>query len=255
MMVLAVVVAVVGAALLLAARPGVGGPVDVAFASPTAAVKTPTPTARPTPTPTAIPKPTRTPTPTPVPKATPRPRSGATLDVCDPFLGIACGLDAGTYEPTRFAPPIRFKIGTGWSVTDSETHLLALGRDEGRMTFAGGITVAYPSGDPADAPTNARSLVEAFIETDGVAAGKPTARHIDKHRATIVDLAPTGRDRIALFGSGSQTFFLEPNGTTRIVVIDGTAGPLVIAIEPAGDGTSEAIVRIAMPVALGVQFR
>ncbi len=123
------------------------------------------------------------------------------------------------------------------------------------MTFASGVTAVYPSGDPVEAPTDARMLVEAFIETDGVAAGKPSQKRIDKQRATIVDLAPTGNDRVALFGSGSQTFYLEPNGTTRITVIDGDAGPLVVAVEPSADGTPEAIVRIATPIVTGLQFR
>jgi serine/threonine-protein kinase len=254
LVVLMIVIGVVTAALLLAALPG-GGPRGVAFASPTPRAVAPTqrPTARPTPRPTPTPAPTAK--PTTLAKLDPQPRSPGALDVCDPFFGVACGLDSGTYEPTRFTPSIRFKIGKGWSVADSQPNLLALARDEGQMTFASGITAVYPSGDPADAPTTARMLVEAFIETDGVAAGKPADRHIDKRRATTVDLSTTGRDRVPLFGSGSQAFFLEPNGTTRIVVIDGVAGPLVIAIEATGDGQSAAIVKIAMPVATGVHFR
>ena len=116
------------------------------------------------------------------------------------------------------------------------------------MTFASGITRSIRLAIRSTPRPRRAMLVEAFIETDGVAAGKPSQKHIDKHRATIVDLAPTGHDRVALFGSGSQTFYLEPNGTTRITVIDGQAGPLVVAIEPSADGTSDAIVRIAMPV-------
>jgi hypothetical protein len=177
------------------------------------------------------------------------------LDACGPFFGVSCGLDAGTYEPSHFVPAIRFKIGSGWSVADSRSDVLALARDEGRLTFASGITTVYPSGDPADAPATARLLVEAFIGTDGVAAGKPADRKIDKHKATTVDLSPTGRDRVALFGSGSETFFLEPNGTTRLVVVDTDAGPLVIAIEAAPDRQPAAIVKVATPVVSSVRFR
>ena len=256
LVVLLLVIGIVGAALLLAALPGRGGLGGVALTTPSPRpVATPTPTARPTPTPTATPAPTKAPKPTPVPKTDPKTRGPGALDVCDPFFGVSCGLDAGTYEPTRFTPPIRFKLGAGWSVADSQQDLLALVRDEGRMTFASGITSVYPSGDPVAAPTQARMLVEAFIETDGVAAGKPSQKHVDKHRATIVDLAPTGNGRVALFGSGSQTFYLEPNGTTRITVIDSDAGPLVVAIEPSADGTPDAIVRIATPIVTGLQFR
>ena len=255
LVVLMIVIGVVTAALLLAALPG-GGSRGVAFASPTGrAVVTATPTQRPTARPTPRPTPAPTAKPTALAKVDPLPRSPGALDVCDPFFGVSCGLDAGTYEPTHFTPSIRFKIGKGWAVADSQANLLALARDEGRMTFASGITAVYPSGDPADAPTTARMLVEAFIETDGVAAGKPADRHIDKRRATTVDLSTTGRERVPLFGSGSQAFFLEPNGTTRIVVIDGVAGPLVIAIEATGDGQSAAIVKIAMPIATSVHFR
>ena len=67
-------------------------------------------------------------------------RAPASLDLCDPFFGVACGLDAGTYEPTRFEPPIRFKLGGGWSVADSQPDLIALARDEGPLTFASAIT-------------------------------------------------------------------------------------------------------------------
>ncbi len=255
LIVLTIVVGVVAAALLLAALPGRAGPGGVAFASPTSRpIATPSPTARPTPRPTATPAPTKAPKATPVTKA-PSGTAPGTLDTCDPILGLACGLDAGTYEPSRFTPPIRFKIGKGWSVADSGTDLLALARDEGRMTLASGVTAVYPSGVPEAAPTSARALVEAFIETDGVAAGKPTAKTVGKRRATTVDLAPTGPDRVALFGSGSRTFFLEPNGTTRVVVIDSDDGPLVVSIEAATDGTPAAIVKIALPVAMGIQFR
>jgi hypothetical protein len=243
--------------LLLAARPG-GGLSGVAFASPT-----PTPTVRPTLRPTARPTPTAVPqasvaakpVSTPAQASGPKPPSPGMLDACDPFFGVACGLDAGTYGPSHFVPAIRFKIGSGWSVTDSRSDLLALARDEGRLTFASGITSVYPSGDPVPAPTTARLLVESFIETDGIAAGKPTDKKIDKHRATTIDLSPTGRDRVALFGNGSETFFLEPNGTTRITAIDSDAGPLVIAIEPAADRQPAAIVKVATPVATGVHFR
>jgi hypothetical protein len=177
------------------------------------------------------------------------------LDACDPFFGVACGLDAGTYEPSHFVPAIRFKLGSGWSVTDSRSDVLALARDEGRMTFASSITTIYPSGDPAPAPATAHLLVESFIETDGVAAGKPADRKIDTHRATTIDLSLTGQDRVALFGSGSTTFFLEPNGTTRIVVIDSDAGPLVIGIDAAPDRQPSAILKIALAVATSVHFR
>ena len=70
----------------------------------------------------------------------------------------------------------------------------------------------------------ARLLVETFIDTDGVAAGKPSQSKVDKHRATIVDLVADRRPSGGAVRDGPQTFYLEPDGTTRLIVIDGDAG-------------------------------
>jgi hypothetical protein len=88
-----------------------------------------------------------------------------------------------------------------------------------------------------------------------VAAGRPRAIQIDKRTAFSVDIAPTGPDRLALFGTGTQTYYLEPVGTTRMVVIDGEGGPVVLAIEPIEDSTLEAILREANRVAGSLRFR
>ncbi len=258
LLILLAVVAVVVAATLLASMPGrddLGG-LAVASGSPKA-TRTPAPTPRPTVRPTSIPAPTPKPTPkpTPVPKPTPKPQAGAISDMCQPFLGIACVLGAGTYEPSGFSPAVRFKLGDGWDVATSQAALLALTRDEGVLTLASGISTVYPSGDAVTAPSSAGSLVETFIGTDGVAAGRPDGLRIDKRRATAVDLAPTGPDRVPLFGTGDQTFYLEPDGTTRIIVIDGKDGVLVIAIEPSQDSTLESILKPAQPFVTSLRFR
>ena len=73
-----------------------------------------------------------------------------------------------------------------------------------------------------------------FIGTDHVVAGRTTRTRIGERRATVVDLQVDGPDRVALFGTGSQTFHLEPIGTTRVIAIDLPDGVLVIAIEPRG---------------------
>ena len=120
----------------------------------------------------------------------------------------------------------------------AEHDIIVLGRDTGVLTFASGLTAVYPSGgNAAQAPGTARGLVEAFVTTDGVAARKPSAGRVDKRRATIVDLSLTSPARLALFATSDQTYYLEPHRTTRVFVVDGQDGPLVIAIEPA-DGTN-----------------
>jgi serine/threonine-protein kinase len=254
MVVLLLVVAVVAGALLVAALSGRSDAGGLAFASPTPlATPRPTPTLRPTPLPT--PTAAATVSAKPTPKRPPNTPGRGARDLCDPFLGIACGLDRGTYEPSKFAPPIRFVLGDGWSVSSSDSDGFTIDRTEGSMTFASAIAAVYPSGQPTAPPTSARSLVETFIETNGVAAGKPGQGHIDKHRSTVVDLTPTGPDRVALFSTNTQTFYLEPVGTTRLTAIDGPGGPIVIAVQPAEDSTIDAIRKVADPVVKSFAFR
>jgi hypothetical protein len=257
LVVLVVVAAVVVGALFVAALPGRNDPGSIAFASPTPrATRTPSPkpSARPTPDPTPLP----TPAParaTHAPKPTAKPAAAAGANLCDPFFGIACGLDKGTYAPAAFVPAITFTLGDGWSVATSNPNLLALARDTGTLTFASAIDTVYPNGQAAPAPSSARLLVETFIETDGVAAGKPADRRIDKRTATSINLDGTGRDRIALFGSGEQVFYLEPRGTTRLIVIDSKDGPVVLAIEPTQDSPVETVIPAASVVVKSLRFR
>jgi eukaryotic-like serine/threonine-protein kinase len=252
--VLVAVAAVVAGGLFVASLPGRVDSGGVAFATTTPRpTRTPTPTVRPTAIPT--PRPTTAPDPTPAPKATAQPAPGAVRDLCDPILGFACGLEKGTYEPSRFEPAIQFKLRDGWSTSVWERDLVALGRHEGGLTFASGLISVYTTGDATDAPRSARSLAEAFIETDGVAAGRPASKRIDKRRATVVDLAPRGPDPVPLFGTSTLTYYLEPGGTTRLIVIDGEDGALVLAIEPAEDSTLEALLPEANRVVASLRFR
>ena len=252
LLVLVAVATVVLGGLFVASLPGRADSGAVALAT-----RTPKPTRTPTPTPrpTAVPTVKPTKAPTPIPKTTPKPAAGAARDLCDPIFGFACGLEKGTYTPSRFEPPILFKLRDGWSTSVWESDLIGLDRQEGGLTFASGLISVYPNGDAADAPRSARLVAESFIDTDGVAARRPKAGQVDKHKATIVDLAPTGPDRVPLFGTSTQTFYLEPFGTTRLIVIDGDDGVLVIALEPAGDSTLESLLPEANRVVSSVRFR
>ena len=249
-------VVVVGALLVAALPGGDTGGLAVATTTP-APTRTPAATARPTATVRPTPKPTPRPTaaPTAAPRITARP-AGDTGDLCDPILGFACGLGAGRYEPSGFTPAIRFALGDGWSTVLAEHDIIVLGRDTGVLTFASGLNAVYPSGgNAAQAPGTARGLVEAFVTTDGVAARKPSAGRVDKRRATIVDLSLTSPARLALFATSDQTYYLEPHRTTRVFVVDGRDGPLVIAIEPA-DGTNlETFLPAATSVIDSLRFR
>ena len=259
LVVLLAVAAVVVGALFVASMSGRGGAGFLAAAaSPTATPKpTPRPTATPRPTPSPSPKPTAKPTAKPAakPTPTPKPRPGTVGDVCEPFLGLPCGLGKGTYQPSKFAPVVRFKLADGWSVTTSQPTLLGLERDEGVLTLASSISSVYPSGAARAAPSSARAIVETFIGTDGVASGRPAATRVDKRKSTMLDLSPTGPDRVPLFGAGDQTFYLEPSGTTRIIVVDGRDGVLIIAIEPGEDSALESMWPKAKPVVDSLRFQ
>ena len=106
--VLVVVAAVVVGGLFVASLPGGVDSGVVALATTTPKpTRTPRPMVRPTPVPVPVAAPTAKPTPTPVPKPAIKPPARGARDLCDPILGFACGLDKGTYEPSRFQPPLQ----------------------------------------------------------------------------------------------------------------------------------------------------
>ena len=251
--VLLIVASVVVGALLVAALPGRDdGGIAAATTSPRPS-RTPVATARPTPTVRPTPRPTPI-IPTADPTATPRP-AGVAADLCEPFLGFACGLGAGTYEPSAFEPAVRFVLDDGWSVVVSEPDIAVLARAEGVLTMAGAPRSVFRSGKPIAAPGNASALIDAFIDTEGVSASRPTERRVDKRKATAVDLSPTGQARVAIFGTTDQTYYLEPFATTRVIVVDAKDGLLVIAVEPVEGTTLQTILPTAEAVIDTLRFR
>ena len=264
--VLLIVAAVVGGALVVAMLPGpgdAGTAVASATPRPSATAKPTTrPTVRPTarPTATARPAPTVQPTPSdrPAPTAKPTPRPpGAAADLCGPTLGLSCGLDPGTYEPSAFQPPIRFTLGAGWSTSLVDGEILSLERDAGILTIAGHVSTVFQDGEgsPSEAPTAVDDLVAAFVETPGIDAGDPVSQRVGGRRTTVVDLVASGGERVALYGTSDQTFYVETSGTTRVYVVDAPKGPLVITVEPFVGSTLEAVLPAANQVIGSLRFR
>ena len=252
------VAVIVAGALFVAMRPGEpqAGAVAQATRTPRPATAGPTePTTTPTPTadPTATPVPT--PSPTPTPRPTPRPPRDGALDLCDPILGFACGLDASRYDPSRFEPALRFDLGEGWATSAWAAERIVLERAEGALTFASGIVSIFPAGQPAAAPSTAQGLVEAFIETDGVAADPPTSKRVAKRKTRTVDLATIGPDSVVLFGTPNAIYSLEPFTTTRVIVIQSKDGLVVVTIEPAPDSTLELLLPFTQEVIDSLRFR
>ena len=225
------IVGVVSAGLLVATRPGDGA--------------TPLPTERPAATDTAIgdptdapeatPVPTPDPTPPPSPAASTKGRSlppGDVADLCDTFFDIPCGLAAARYAPSRFSPAFDIELGDGWSNARHTADTVALTREEGVFTFAGKVVQVYPNGEQREPRARARALIEAFIATDGVSATRPAKVRIDGRRGLSSDLTPIDSARIQLFATAGTTYFLEPDRTTRVVVMDLPGATILMAIEP-----------------------
>ncbi len=78
---------------------------------------------------------------------------------------------------------------------------------------------------------------------------------MDKRKATSVDLTPAGEERIGLFGTANQTFYLEAHATTRVIVVEVKGSLLVIAIEPTEATTLEDVLPAANRVIDSLRFR
>ena len=258
LVVLLVVATVVVGALFIAALPGPAGSGGLAAAS-----ATPRPTPTPSPKPTARPTPTPTAAPTPAPaKATPKPEP-------DPQARHGQG-----GRPVRAVLRARLRSRQGHLLArrGSRPPSSSSSATAGRPRRTARIWSASPA-TPASSPSQARSRRSSRTATRGphraprAPSSRPSsapmasppasrrARRSTVGRGALVDLSPTGRDRIALFGTTGQTFFLEPFGTTRIIVVDAADGILIIAIEPTADTTIEAVLPTASAVVKTVRFR
>ena len=250
-------IGIVGGAIAVAALAGGSRTLDSGLPASEAAVETPTRTPKPTPTPSPTPSPTPKPTPSATPTPSPTPvAEGATADLCEIFFDIPCGLGAGRYAPSRFRPAFDIELGDGWSNAAHREDIVVLTRPEGTLTFAGGLRQVFPRGKPGEPSTHARDLMESFIATDGVGATKPKGIRIDRRRAYSSDLQPVGRTRIPLFSTDGSTFNLEPDRTTRIVVVDLPGDDtIVFAIEPSDGYELRDILETADPVAGSINWR
>lgn len=253
---LALVGIVVGA-IAVAALPGSGTALDSGSPASQAAIETPTPT--PKPTPSSTPSPTPSPTPKASPSATPSPTpvaEGDTADLCEVFFDIPCGLGAGRYAPSRFRPAFDIELGDGWSNAAHREDIVVLTRPEGTVTFAGGLRQVFAGGKPGEPSTRARDVMESFIATEGVGATKPKGIRIDRRRAYSADFQPVGSRRVPLFSTEGSTFNLEPDRTTRIVVVDLPGDDMmVLAIEPNDGYELRDILETADPAAGTINWR
>jgi hypothetical protein len=216
-----------------------GQPTEVAFA-------TADPTVAPSQAPPGTPKPSPTPRPLP---------PGKVSDLCESFFGLSCGLGSGRYAPSRFDPAFDVKLGKGWSSAVHEGDLVTLERPQGAMTFASRIGQVFPGGVPTTPRDKARSIIEAFVVTEGVSSTRPASVKIGGRKGLSVDLAPIENRRVAIFTNGATAFYLEPGQTTRLVVIDVRGTAVVLAIEPSRDADLQAILATADKAAGTIRWR
>jgi len=245
---------IVVGAIAVAALPGNAEPLPSDTPS-QAVIETPTPTPKPTQAPSPTPKPTAKPTAsrTEAPTALPE---GQVADLCEVFFDIPCGLGAGRYSPSRFRPEFEIKLGEGWSNATHAEDIVVLTRPEGTLTFAGGLREVYPGGEADEPSSRARDVMEAFIATEGVGATDPADVRIDRRRGFSSDFEPVGTERVPLFSTSSSTFHLEPDRTTRVLVIDLPGDQtVVLAIEPNEGYELRDILETADPAAGTIDWR
>ena len=249
-------VGVLAALVLVAARPGDGGATPVPSGT-AVAQATSEPVPDPTATPEPTPDPTATPDPTPEPSAEPTALPpGEVADLCEIFFDLPCGLGAGRYAPSKFRPAFDVEIGDGWSTAVHREDIVSLTRDAGRLTFAGAITRVFDRDEPREPRARARDLIEAFIATDGVSATRPVSVRIGDRRGLSADLTPIDAGRIELFATDGTSFFLEPDRTTRVVVVDLKGQTTVLlAIEPNEGFELGEILEAADPAAGTIRWR
>jgi eukaryotic-like serine/threonine-protein kinase len=245
---------IVGGAVIVAALPGAARTTITAAPS---LADVATPTARPTPTLSPTPSPTPEPTPTVPPSVAPTAvPEGEVADLCEIFFDIPCALGPGRYSPSRFRPRFEIELGDGWSNSAHTADIVELTRTEGAMTFAGKLTEAYPNGRKIEPRARARDIIEAFLATDGVRATDPTEVKIGGRRGFSTDLAPRDEQRVPLFATEGSSFNLEPNRTTRVVVVDlKGGGTALLAIEPNNDFKLADILESADPAAGTIRWR
>lgn len=255
------VIGVVAGALAVSVLPGADGSAALQTDPLGELGPTDTPTPEPTVEPTAEPtaalssepataEPTTEPTtePTDVPQ-------GEVADLCETFFDVPCGLGAGRYAPSRFGPAFDIELGDGWSNAAHAASSVVLRRDEGLMSFMSGITIVDPDGAAITIRDRARDVIEALVTVDGVASTEPADVRIDRRRGLSVDLSPVNQDRLALFTNGTDSFYLEPSRTTRVVAIDTRDGTVILVIEP-GDGFDlRDILDRADPAAGSIRWR
>jgi serine/threonine-protein kinase len=208
----------------------------------------PDPTAEPTAAAIAPPSATAADEPTPLP-------AGDVADLCEIFFDIPCGLGAGRYAPSRFSPAFDIEIGDGWSNAAHQADTVALTREQGVMTFAAGIVEVYPDGEAREPRDRARDIIEAFVGTNGVSATRPANVRIDGRRGLSSDLTPIDSARVQLFTTNGTTFYLEPDRTTRVVVMDLRKATILLAIEPHEGYELEDILETADAAAGTIHWR
>ncbi len=179
-------------------------------------------------------------------------RTAAPVELCRPFLDLACGIDPGRYTPSGFGLPLAFTVGDGWTVARHEGSIVSLTRGEGTLTFAIDVGLVDPSQDDPDG--GPRAFIRGVAATSDATATAPATVRIDGRRGASTDLSPADGARPAILVAGDLVIHAEPGRTTRVVALDVDGVNLVIVIGPAAGTTLRDLLETADDVAASLRF-
>ena len=156
--------------------------------------------------------------PTPIPRSRPRSRQRARRATCATRSSVSrAAWRRGPTSPPRFEPPILFKLRDGWSTSVWESDLIGLDRQRGRPDLRQRPDQRLPERRRdrcATLRSPARRDVHRHRRGRRRQARRP-ARSTSTRRRSSTWRRPA-RIGLPLFGTSTQTFYLEPFGTTRL---------------------------------------
>ncbi len=187
----------------------------------------------------------------------PTPRTGAdgTADLCEAAGSDTCSLGAAVYAPSRFAPAVQFAVADGWSTFLHQPGIVVLARDEGYLALVGEIGEIYDEGEPREPPSSARRVVRAFEDNDDLDVLGGGRTEVGGRRATVLDVVPTGDERVPVLGVGESVYYAEVETVTRLLVLQEKGRPFVVILEGANGHDLGALLDHAEPVLGTLTFR
>ena len=207
--------------------------------------------------PTSVASSTRTeePSPIPTPIPTPSPLPDKVVgELCAPEPS-ACAVPAGRHRSPSFEPTVEVDLDGSWWAVRHYEDTIVIGREDGLMTLASGVTIVYRGGVPIESRGRPDDLVRAFEENPDISILSSSEGKVAGQKATILELVPSGSARVPLFDTSRDTFFIEVETVTRIAVFEAKKETIVIVLEGAGGSHLDVFAPAAELVVESIRFR